>query len=377
METGFDHLEQSEFGGGAETMLRSTKQTQRVVALTFELQHRVDHVLEDSRSGEATLFGDVTHQDDRHVASLGFHHQLVRASAYLHNAAGSRTEFGIDECLDAVDDDQFGLEFVECSQHVGENGLGQQPQLGSHRTETLGAKPHLLRALLGRYVQGSTGPSRERLQQQRALADAGLATEKSDRTRDESATEHTIELGNTRGARRSVRDVDVADALGRTRGEQRNTGRQRRDVVGRIFDIFDQCVPGSARRAAAGPLRKRGPAVGAVVDEFEAGHTENLRPGCSMFGRSANRCGDATPPPGVHHQKNHDAHEDQPAAEDHSGDGGRGLPEAAVHFGVDGSEHDRLSASVEGSRPHHATFGRGTGGLADLAGKPRHHGERH
>ena len=82
-----DHLEQAEFGGGTEAMLRRAQKPKRVVTITLELQHGVDHVFEHARTGEATFFRDVSDQHDRQIAPLGFGHQCVRTTANLHHAA--------------------------------------------------------------------------------------------------------------------------------------------------------------------------------------------------------------------------------------------------------------------------------------------------
>ncbi len=59
-----------------------------MMTIALELQHGVDNVFEHARSGEPTFLGDVTHQDDGQVSTLGLHDQFVGAPTYLHHAAG-------------------------------------------------------------------------------------------------------------------------------------------------------------------------------------------------------------------------------------------------------------------------------------------------
>jgi hypothetical protein len=51
------------------------------------------------------------------------------------------------------------------------------------------------------------------LKKQGAFAHAGLTADKGDRPRDQATTEHSIELVDTSGTWRSVRSIDLADAL--------------------------------------------------------------------------------------------------------------------------------------------------------------------
>ncbi len=82
------HLEQPELVGGTEPVLRGAQQPQRVMPVALERQHRVDHVLEDARPGEAAVLGDVTDHHDGDAAPFGLDHQPVRARPHLHDAAG-------------------------------------------------------------------------------------------------------------------------------------------------------------------------------------------------------------------------------------------------------------------------------------------------
>ena len=152
-ETVAGHLEQTELVGRTEPVLGRAQQPQRVMALTLEREHRVDDVLEHPRPGERALLRDVTDEHDRQLALLGDGHELVRAPAHLHHRTGRRAEQRIVHGLDRVDDDDRRLHLVDGGDDLRQRRLGQQPQVGAHRGEPLGAQAHLLGALLGRDVQ--------------------------------------------------------------------------------------------------------------------------------------------------------------------------------------------------------------------------------
>ena len=72
---------------------------------------------------EPAVFSDMTNQDCGNVAALCFLHKAVRAASHLHNRAWRRTKRWVGNGLDAVDHEQLGLYFVECSNDVGERWL--------------------------------------------------------------------------------------------------------------------------------------------------------------------------------------------------------------------------------------------------------------
>ena len=73
--------------------------------LAFEVQHRVDDVLERLRTGEAAVLRDVADEERRDVLPLRGEQQLRRRLAHLADAAGRRLELQREDRLDRVDDD--------------------------------------------------------------------------------------------------------------------------------------------------------------------------------------------------------------------------------------------------------------------------------
>jgi len=125
------------------------------------------------------------------------------------------------------------------------------------------AQAHLLgRFFAGDVEHGQTlGDGGGGLQQQRGLADAGVAADQHHRARHQSAAEHAVQLGDAGrraglllrcdlGEGQDLARVQRRGALPRT-GPAAATRRQRRG--GHLVDA----VPGAAVRALAGPLRLR------------------------------------------------------------------------------------------------------------------------
>src|SRR5690606_20896751 len=109
-----------------------------------------------------------------------------------------------------------------------------------------------------------TRQARERLDQQRRLADARITAEQHHAPRDQAAADQWIELADaTRGARTADLCADLGD---RHRGlsirHARGTRPRRRDAL----DLLDERVPLLAGRAAPEPLALRVAARLAAVD---------------------------------------------------------------------------------------------------------------
>ena len=115
---------------------------------------------------------------------------------------------------------------------MGQRGLGGQAQAGRERAQPLGPQAHLLRGLLGRDVERPCAPDGHRgrhLQQQRRLADAGLAADQRDRAGDEAAAEHPVDLGQT-PVERGCHSSASTSAMGTARSMAATTRRRRAGV---------------------------------------------------------------------------------------------------------------------------------------------------
>jgi hypothetical protein len=110
--------------------------------------------------------------------------------------------------LDRIDDDDFRRRCVDRGDDGLELHFGQQLDRRVHESETLRAKRDLLGGFLAGDVQRPMrgAQSRTRLQQQRRLADTGIAAQQDHAARHEAAAEHAIEfLQSRRNARRRAR----------------------------------------------------------------------------------------------------------------------------------------------------------------------------
>ena len=262
------HLEDAEFAHRAEAVLDRPDHAVRVVALPFEVQHRVHHVLEHLGTGQAAVLGDVADQHRRQVLSLGGEEQLRGRLADLADRARGRRQLRGVHGLDRVDDQQRRFEPLDFVEDALGARLCQKIERRVADAETLAAALHLVLGLLARAVQDRPGALRElrrRLQQQRALADAGLATEEHEAAGNETAAEHPVELADARGDALGLLHVDIGIEprlrAGTTETRPRPTGGQRRRRR-----LLGKRIPCPAIGAAPEPLGRLRTAVGAGED---------------------------------------------------------------------------------------------------------------
>ena len=64
-ETGFFHFKYADFIGRAETIFDGAQNAERMAAFTLEVEHGVDHVLEQARAGNGAVLSNVTDQEGR------------------------------------------------------------------------------------------------------------------------------------------------------------------------------------------------------------------------------------------------------------------------------------------------------------------------
>ena len=164
------------------------------------------------------VLGDVADEDGRDVAGLGHPDQRGRDLLDLGDTAGDAVEVGGGDGLDRVDDEQLGTHLLEVGEHGAEVGLGGEVEQLVDPAGAVGAQPDLGGRLLAGDVEGAAlvaGGLGGDLEQQRALADAGLAGEQDRGARDQPAAEHPVELGHPAAAERRLLDRHLADRHGR------------------------------------------------------------------------------------------------------------------------------------------------------------------
>ena len=144
-----------------------------------------------------------------------------------------RRRVGIVHGLDRVDREDVGRSCLDVRASTAGNDVSAtMSRPGCERAEPLGAQAHLLGRLLAAHEQAPRargGHRAERLEQQRALADARLAADQRDRARDEPAAEHPVELGHPGGPARRAERVDLGE---RHRAAQRGARSDRRRRTG-------------------------------------------------------------------------------------------------------------------------------------------------
>ena len=198
-QPGAGHLEHAQLAGRAEPVLDRADDAMRVMPLAFEIEHGVDHVLERLGAGEAAVLRDVADQERRDVVALRGEQELRGRFAHLADAAGRRLELQREHRLDRVDDHQRRLDAADFLEDALDAGLGKQVERRVADAEAIAARLDLVLGFFARGIEHRADRLREvrgRLQQQRGLADAGLAAEQDQRAGNDAAAEHAIELAD-------------------------------------------------------------------------------------------------------------------------------------------------------------------------------------
>ncbi len=197
--------------------------------------------------------------------------------AHLAHAARRRGEGVAVEGLHRVDDDQRRAHGGHRLDDRLEARLGEHGDVVRRRADALGAHLDLRRRLLAADEQDGAagrGDLVEHLQEQGALADAGLAADQHERAGDDAAAEHEVELGDAGGealgrGRDDVGKADGGGAGGAAPVRLAPPAPTRRDLGDRLLD---ERVPGAAVRTVAEPLRLAASALGAGEDGLAARH---------------------------------------------------------------------------------------------------------
>ncbi len=100
------HLEDADLVGRAVAVLHRAQDAELVAAVAFEIERRIDHVLQHPGAGERALLGDVADQHQGEAAGLGEADQLGGAGADLGDGAGGAVERIQPHGLDGIDDDE-------------------------------------------------------------------------------------------------------------------------------------------------------------------------------------------------------------------------------------------------------------------------------
>ena len=233
-----------------------------MVPLAFEVEHRVDHVLEHLGAGQRAVLGDVPDEERRQIVALGREQELRRGLPHLTDAAGRRLELEREHRLNRVDDEQARAHTPDLLEDALDAGLGQQVERRVADAEPLAARLHLVLGLLAGRVEHRPVHAREvgrRLQQQRRLTDARLAAEQHQRAGHDAAAEHAVELVDAACQAGGIARLDVGVLLRAARAAGQRiavTAGGQSAGAGRGFGrtLFDERVPRVAVGTTAEPL---------------------------------------------------------------------------------------------------------------------------
>ena len=200
-------------------------------AFALEREHRVDHVLDHARAGDLAVLGDVADQDHGRAGALGEADQRLRGAAHLRNGAGRRVHHVGPHGLDRVDDDEArGRALGQGCDDVFNRRLSGELDRSAGEAEPFRAQPDLRDRLFTRNIDRALLRARQRrrhLDQQRRLADAGVAAEQQHRSAHEAAAGDAVEFGDAGGEPRRVVGLAGRAARARSAGPCAARGRGR------------------------------------------------------------------------------------------------------------------------------------------------------
>ena len=272
------HREHAEFIDRTEAVLERAQHAETAAGFALEIQHRIDHVFEHARAGDAAFLGHVADQEHAGAAFLREAHEACCRFAHLADRTRRGSQgFGPDR-LDGINNEHAWCIFLRNFHNALNAGFGQTAQRIQRQAQALRTRGDLRDGFLAADVQTfqARAERAQHLQQQGRLADAGIAADQHDRTGDQTAAEHAIELADADGraclgTRRHVGELHdlrlrhgtcITTALGRARTRRR-------------YDKLAQRIPRLAGLALALPLCILGAALIADVGGLGFGH-QNL-----------------------------------------------------------------------------------------------------
>ncbi len=175
------HFEHADLVGRAKAVFHRAQDAEMVAAFALEIEHAVDHVLDNARPGNLAVLGDMADQHDRGTRRLGIFDHRLRRGAHLGD--GARRRFGdvSPQRLDRIEDHEIGpLAVSKGGENVLDIGFGREFDRRIGRAEPLRAQAHLGDGLLAGDVDDAVtlfGQRSGSLHQKGRLADAGIAAD--------------------------------------------------------------------------------------------------------------------------------------------------------------------------------------------------------
>ena len=99
------------------------------MTVSFEIENRIDHVLEHSGTGHSPLLGHVTYNEHRYSKTFCQHHENIRRFSHLGYRARGACDFLIVHGLNGVDHAHVRFLFLDDFFNIGQIGLAQKKQV--------------------------------------------------------------------------------------------------------------------------------------------------------------------------------------------------------------------------------------------------------
>ncbi len=259
-EAGAEHLEDTDLLGRAEAVLLRAEDADGPVAVALECEHGIDEVLERLGSGQAAVLGDLADEDDGRARGAGEGRQASGRLPDLADRAGRPVEPIERHRLHRVDDEQGGREGQGRFDDALDIGLGEDVHRVRGRAvgqaKASGPQAELAGRLLARGVEHralTAGDAGGGLEDERRLADAGLAAEQDDGAWHQPTAKDPVELID---ARRSSFDVLVGERAQGTRLGWIGCDVRPAGAAGCVaHDRLDERVPGAAAATLTFPAQ--------------------------------------------------------------------------------------------------------------------------
>ena len=205
------HGEDAEFVDGAEAVLLAAQGPKAAAGRGFEHHEAVDHVLQHLRPSQPAFLGDVAHQHHRNACLLGQAHQFRCGLAHLRHAAGQALRGLGMHHLDRIHHHQLRAFDGDQLRDALDDGFGSHREAALGQPQPSGPSGNLFEGLFAAHVQHTDAAGQRRcdLQQQGALASAGIAAHEHHGALHEAAAEHAVQLARAAGDAIALGGLDL------------------------------------------------------------------------------------------------------------------------------------------------------------------------
>ena len=223
----FAHAKHAEFVSRAEAIFYRAQHPVRVMPITFEMQHSVHKMFEDTRAGQCAVLGHMADKDQWNLVDLRKFDETRGRFSNLCDRARKRCDFGAPDGLDRVDDQEAGNRCDCLVDDVADVSVRKYSQVRRTHAESIPAQFQLGGRLFTTDVQDVLPFFGERgggLQKQCALTNSRFAAEKDRCPWYQSTTEHTIKFENSGGYPRDRSRWNIRERCWRFAGSPKFAG---------------------------------------------------------------------------------------------------------------------------------------------------------